>query len=80
MLNVSLYEENEVYECFLYAEIEVRHFSNRDYKNISSQKMSPLLPLETQHIVSLQYLLLPQSKIAFSNSYAAMVEEFHQLN
>ena len=53
MFCVSLYEENEVYECFLYAEIEVRHFSNRDYKNIPPQKISPLLPLETQHIISL---------------------------
>ena len=53
---------------------------NRDYKNISPQKMSPLSPLETQHVVSLQYLLLPQSKVTFSNSYATMVEEFHQLN
>ena len=34
MFNVSLHKENEVYEGLLYAEIEVRHFSNRDYKNI----------------------------------------------
>ena len=74
MFNVSLHEGNEVYECFLYAEIEVRHFSNRDYKNIPPQKMSPPHTLETQHVVSFQYLLLSQSKIAFSNSYATMVE------
>lgn len=54
--------------------------SNRNYKNIPPQKMSPLLPLETQHIISFKNLLLPQPKIAFGNSYAAMVEEFHQLD
>lgn len=68
------------YDSLLQVQEEVRHFLNRDYKNIPPQKMSPLLPLETQHIISLQYLLLPQPKIAFGNSYAAMVEEFHQLN
>ena len=34
--------------------------------------MSPSSISETQHIVSLQYLFLSQSKIAFSNSYATI--------
>lgn len=46
MFSVSLYEGND-------AEIEVRHFSNRDYKNIPPQKMSPLSPLKAEHIISL---------------------------
>ena len=68
------------YDSLLQVEEEVRHFSYRDYKKISSQKISPLLPLETQHIISLQYLLLSQTKVSLSNSYATMIEEFHQLN
>ena len=68
------------YDSLLQMQEEVRHFLNRDYKNIPPQKMSPTSPLETQHIISLQYLLLPQSKIAFGNCYATMIEEFHQLN
>ena len=43
---------------------------NRDYKNIPPQKMSPSSISETQHIISLQNLLLPQPKIAFGNGYA----------
>ena len=59
---------------FLCIGIEVRHFSNRDYKNIPPQKMSPLLPLETQHIISFKNLLLPQTKVSLCNSYATMIE------
>lgn len=47
-------------DSLLQVQEEVRHFLNRDYKNTPPQKMSPLLLLEAQHIISLQYLLLPE--------------------
>ena len=68
------------YDSLLQVQEEVRHFLNRDYKNIPPQKMSSSSISETQHIISLQYLLLSQPKIAFGNGYATMIEEWHQLH
>ena len=52
--------------------IEWRQNLNRVYKKISPQKMSPSHSSETQTIISLQNLLLSQTKIAFGNSNVAM--------
>ena len=52
--------------------IEWRQNLNRVYKKISPQKMSPSDNSKTQAIISLQYFLLSQTKIAFCNSNVAM--------
>ena len=59
---------------------KVGRFFKPHYIKAKFSKNPPNQDLETQHIISLQYLLLPQSKIAFGNGYATMIEEFHQLD
>ena len=59
---------------------KVGRFFKPHYIKAKFSKNPPNQDLETQHVVSFKNLLLSQSKIALSNSYATMIEEFHQLN